>query len=117
MLDKIKGLGAQVANKASDAVEGITTSAREGVESLKNTAGTVTDALNEKAVRASTAQMCRILEIAMEEIKGRPLASRPVSLTASVTIGIAALEMQIQLEPPAPRSEAEGESGTLPPAI
>ncbi|MDQ3058945.1 MAG: hypothetical protein M3R45_05410 [Pseudomonadota bacterium] len=115
MLDKIKGLGAQVATKANDAVEGITTSAREGVESLKNTAGTITDALNEKAVRASTVQMCRILEIAMEEIKSRPLASRPVSLTASVTIGIAALEMQIQLEPPAP--EPERESGTFPPAV
>ena len=117
MLDKIKGLGAQVATRANDAVEGITASVKEGVESLTHTAGTVTDALNEKAVRASTAQICRILEIALEEIKGRPLASWPVSLTASVNIGIAALEMQIHLAPPGKENEGGSESRTLPPSV
>ena len=112
MLDKIKGFGAQVATKANDAVEGIATSVKDGVESLANTATTATGALNERAVRASTAQMCRILEIALEELKGRPLSSRPVSLTATVNIGIAALEMQIHLEPVEKAAESEGESGT-----
>jgi hypothetical protein len=59
----------------------------------------MTEALNEKAVRASTAQAYRILEIAIEELKERPLSARPISLTASVNVGIAALEMQIHLEP------------------
>ncbi len=117
MLDKIKGLGAQVATKANDAVGSITTSVKEGVESLSHGAGTVTGALNEKAVRASTAQLCRILEIALEEIKGRPLASRPVSLTATVNIGIAALEMQIHLEPPEKHNEGGSDAGTLPPGV
>jgi len=111
MFDKIKGLGAQVATRANDAVDGITTSVKGGVESLANTATTVSDALNEKAVRTSTAQMCRILEIAQEELKGRPLAQRPVSLTATVNFGIASLEMQIHLAPaagePAPASPPE----------
>lgn len=109
MLDKIKGLGAQVATRANDAVEGITTSVKGGVDSLTNTATSMTDALNEAAVRASTAQMCRILEIAMEELKGRPLSAQPVSLTATVNVGIAALEMQIHL----PTSENERGSESM----
>lgn len=107
MLDKIKELGAQVVTKANDAMEGITTSVKGGVDSLANTATSMTEALNEKAVRASTAQMCRILEIAIEELKTRPLSDRPVSLTATVNIGLASLEMQIHL----PSTERENERG------
>jgi len=99
MLDKIKSLGAQVTSKANETVDGIATTVKGGVEALANTAGNVTDAINEKAVRTSTAQMCNILEIALEELKERPLAKRPVSLTATVNFGIASLEMQIHLEP------------------
>lgn len=98
MLDKIKDLKTHVATKANDAVDGITTSVKGGIESLANTATTVTDNLNETAVRASTAQMCTILEIALDEMKGRPLSNRPVSLTATVNIGIASLQMQIDCE-------------------
>ena len=71
MLDKIKDLSAQVATRASDAAEGITTSVKGGVESLANSASSLTGSLNDRAVRASTAQMCSILEIALEELKGR----------------------------------------------
>lgn len=117
MLDKIKGLGAHVATKANDAVEGIATSVKGGVESLANTASSVTDTLNEKAVRASTAQMCSILEIALEELKARPLSSRPVSLTATVNIGIAALEMQVHLDPTEPDRQSAFELGGLPPSV
>ncbi|HAF45144.1 MAG: hypothetical protein A2100_00065 [Sideroxydans sp. GWF2_59_14] len=99
MFEKIKGLGSQVANKANDAVEGVTTSVKGGVESLAQTASDMTDALNEKAVRASTAQMCSILEIALDELKTRPLSAQPVSLKATVNIGIAALEMEIRVPP------------------
>ena len=111
MLEKIKGLGAQVATRANDAVDGMTTSIKGGVESLANTASNVTDALNEKAVRASTAQMCSILEIAVAELKSRPLSAQPVSLTATVNIGIASLDMQIHLQP----SEKDNECGVEPP--
>ena len=107
MLDKIKELGAQVATKANDAMEGITTSVKGGVDSLANTATNMTEALNEKAVRASTAQMCSILEIAIEELKTRPLSHQPVSLTATVNIGIASLEMRIHL-PPTEREKQTG---------
>ena|SRR6478672_6741180 len=99
MLEKIKDLSAQVTTRANNAVEGVKTSVKNGAEALAATAGTVTDAINEKAVRASTAQMCAILEIALDEIKGRPIAERPASLTATVNIGITSLEMQIQLTP------------------
>ncbi len=106
MFEKMKDFGAQVVTKANDAVEGITTSVKGGVESLANTATGVTDALNDKAVRASTAQMCSILEIAIEELKARPLSAQVVSLTASVNIGIAALEMQVNVQPTASASDA-----------
>lgn len=117
MFDKLKGLGAQVATKANDAVDGITTSVKGGVESLASTATTVTDALNEKAVRTSTAQMCSILEIAQQELKGRPLSSRPVSLTATVNFGIATLEMHIHLEPSETENEGEIQSVALPKSV
>lgn len=113
MLEKIKGLGAHVATKANDAVDGITSSVKGGVDSLANTATSMTDALNDKAVRASTAQMCSILEIALEELKARPLAERPVSLTATVNVGIASLEMQVHLQP----TEKELERDTGPTAV
>lgn len=114
MLETIKGIGAHVATKANDAVDGITTSVKGGVDSLANSAANMTDALNEKAVRASTAQMCRILEIAVEELKARPLSAQPVSLTATVNVGIAALEMQIHLQPVEKEKSRGGESTALP---
>ncbi len=107
MLEKIKDIGAQVANKANDAVEGVTTSVKGGVESLAQTASHMTDALNDKAVRASTAQMCSILEIALDELKSRPLSAQPVSLKTTVNIGIASLEMEVQLQPTAKENARE----------
>ncbi|MBU1427164.1 MAG: hypothetical protein KKH12_14620 [Gammaproteobacteria bacterium] len=101
MLDKIKGIGTQVATTANSAIEGVSATVKGGVESLAQTASSVSDALNEKAVRASTAQMCSILEIALDELKSRPLSERPVSLKTTVNIGIAALEMEIQVQPTA----------------
>ena len=106
MLDKIKDIGSQVATKATGAVDGITASVKGGVESLASSAGSMTETLNEKAVRVSTAQMCTILEIALEEVSRGPLAQRRVSLTASVNIGIAALEMQVHPDIVDPASEA-----------
>ena len=99
MLDKLRDISTQVATKATDAVDGIATSVKGGVESLANTASTATDTLNEKAVRLSTAQVCKILELAIDEMKGRPLSKQRVSLTATVNIGIAALEMQVHIDP------------------
>jgi hypothetical protein len=86
MLDKMKDLGSQALTKTSEALGAVTTSVSSGV-----------DTLNEKAVRASTAQMYRILEIALEELKKRPLADQPLSLTSSINIGVASLELQINL--------------------
>lgn len=86
MLDKMKDLGSQALVITNDAIGAVTTSVTSSVDSL-----------NEKAVRASTAQMYRILEIALEELKGRPLADQPLSLTSSINVGVAALELQIHL--------------------
>lgn len=86
MLDKMKDLGSQALVLTNDAIGAVTNSVTSGVDSL-----------NEKAVRASTAQMYRILEIALEELKGRPLADQPLSLTSSINVGVAALELQIHL--------------------
>ena len=99
MLDKMKDLGSQAANKANDAIGGISSTIKEGVGSFSSAASSMTESLNEKAVRASAGQVYRILEIAIEELKDRPLSDRPISLTAVVNIGIAALEMQVYLEP------------------
>lgn len=95
MLDKMKDLGSQALIKTNEAINTVTTSVTSGVDSL-----------NEKAVRASTAQMYRILEIALEELKGRPLADQPLSLTSTVNVGVAALELQIHLNQDQPQAAA-----------
>ncbi|MEN0035440.1 MAG: hypothetical protein AAGC78_00175 [Cellvibrio sp.] len=95
MLDKMKDLGSQALIKTNEAISTVTTSVTSGVDSL-----------NEKAVRASTAQMYRILEIALEELKGRPLADQPLSLTSTVNVGVAALELQIHLNQDQPQAAA-----------
>lgn len=99
MLEKIKGLGAQAATSATGAVQGISSSLKSGADAVANAATSVHETINETAVRVSTAQMCRIMEVAITELKSRPLSERPVSLTASVNFGIATLEMQIHLSP------------------
>ena len=86
MLDKMKDLGSHALTKTTEAIDAVTSSVSSGVDSL-----------NEKAVRASTAQMYRILEIALEELKNRPLAEQPLSLTSSINIGVASLELQVHL--------------------
>lgn len=99
MFEKIKGIGTQVATKANDAADGISATVKEGFDSVTNTAINVTEGLNEKAARSSSSQLCTILEIAIAELKTRPLSAHPISLSASVNIGICALEMQINLQP------------------
>lgn len=101
MLDKLKDIGSQVVSKTGDAVGGITTSVKGGMESLATSAGNMTDTLNEKAVRASTAQVCTILQIALDELQSKPLSEQRVTLTAAVNFGVAALEMQVHTEPAA----------------
>lgn len=90
----------------------IGTTVEEGRRAVVDTASSKADEFNEKAVRASTSQMCRMLEIAAEEIKARPLSAQPVSLAASLNIGIATLRMQIHLQPA--EQENSGESVVLP---
>jgi hypothetical protein len=99
VLEKIKDLSAQVASKAGVAMVDLAATVKDGAESLASTASSMTGTLNEKAVRASTAQMCSILEMAVQELHGRELSRRPVTLTASVTVGIASLQMQVHLDP------------------
>ena len=106
MLEKIKGLGADVATKANDKVGEITNSVMGGVESLTSSATNVTDTLNEKAVRASAAQMCTVLETALEEVKKRPLSKQPLALTVTVNIGFVSLQMQTRNEPKVTRQKA-----------
>jgi len=106
MLDKMKDIGSQAANKASDALGEIKSTLKDGVGSISSSAGSLTESLNEKAVRASTAQVVRILEIAIEELQNRPISTKPISLTASVNLGIAALEMQVHLgDQPSPSED------------
>jgi hypothetical protein len=126
MLDKIKDLRAQVASKAGVAMDDLASSVKVGAESLASTASSVTGSLNEKAVRASTSQMCSLLEIAMQELNGRELSRRPVTLTASVTVGIASLQMQVHLDahpgtdllvPPKPSPAEPTPPALVPPSV
>ena len=100
MFNKIKEIGTNVATKASEAVGDVSITMKQGMNSLSDAATVLSDSINEKAVRASTAQMCTILELAIDELKKNgPLSAWPVSLTSTVNIGVASLEMQIHLLP------------------
>lgn len=101
MLDKMKEIGSQALIKTNETISSVTSTVTSGVDSL-----------NEKAVRASTAQMYKILEIALEELKDRPLSTQPLTLTSSVNIGIASLELQIQLNQTATDSEVNTQTNS-----
>lgn len=109
MFEKIKGIGDQVATKANSAVEGIGTSVKKGVGEITNKTVGLIDTAHESAVRTSTAQMCRMLEIAISELKNSPLSAHNVSLTATVNTAVAALEMQIHLQPSEQENKNHGE--------
>jgi hypothetical protein len=102
MLDKMKDLGSQALIKTNETIEAVTASVSSGV-----------DTLNEKAVRASAAQMYRVLEIALEELKNRPLSDRPLSLTSTINVGVAALELQIHLNQEQPQTPAPSLEQTI----
>jgi hypothetical protein len=114
MLDRFKDLGNQVAYRANEAVEGVTSTVRDGVGNLAHAASTATGNLNDKAVRAATAQMCTILQAALEEVKSSPMGDRPVVLTASVNIGITALQMQVHCGPPGATPGGDAQSFAMP---
>lgn len=98
MLHKIKGIGGQVATTASDAAKGISTSVKHRAESIASATISATEAINDKTVRSTTAQICSTLEIAIDEIKSRPLSEHPISLTSSVDLGVFSMEIQVHLE-------------------
>lgn len=91
MFDKIKDVGAQALTRTGDALVGIADAVKEGAE-------TVAGSINETAVKASVAQMRRTLEIAIQELESSPLANRPLTLTASVNVGVTSLELQVHLD-------------------
>lgn len=107
MLDKLKGLGNQISSFATDAVDGVSSTVKVGAESIADAASAAAQTLNETAVRTAVDQMRRILEIAAEEIRQRPVLDRPVTLTAIVNIRFTALEMQVIVSPE--RSESKPE--------
>lgn len=103
MLDRMKGLGGQISSRATEAVDGIASSVRGGVENLSGAATGAVAALSEKAIRTAIEQMRSVLAIAAEELRERPVAGAPATLTASVTLGVTSLEIQVVLpEPGAP---------------
>ncbi len=95
MLDKIKGVGSQISNLATDAVDGVTSSVKGGAETIANAAGAVVSAISEKAVRTAVDQMRTVLQVSCEELRQRPVSDQPVTLTASINIGVTALQVQV----------------------
>ena len=99
MLEKIKGLGNQLTNLATDAVDGVTSSVKQGAENIVTVTGAAASAINEKAVRSSVEQMRVVLSVAVEELRQRPVSDQPVTLTTSVDFGLTSLQMQIVVNP------------------
>jgi hypothetical protein len=99
MFNKLTEIKNSVKTVAVDTAGGVSKTLQQGVDTLSDAATTFSDTVNDKAVKVATSQMCTILELAIEEISRRPISSRSLSLTSTVNIGIASLEMQIHLSP------------------
>ena len=112
MLDKIKGIGNQISNFAGDAVDGVTSSVKEGAGTIANAAGTAIATLSEKTVRSAVEQMRTVLQVAGEELRQRPVSDNPVTLTASVNIGVTALQVQVVIDGAAGSAIDGGSEGT-----
>ena len=99
MFETIKGIGTQLTTMASTAVDGVTSTVKDGANSVAGAASAAASTLNEKAIRAAVEQMRTVLHIAADDLKSRPVLNLPVTLTATIDIGFTALEMQVVIEP------------------
>jgi hypothetical protein len=97
MLKQMKDLGGQLSGKAAKAASGMVATIGEGVGSLAGTAGDVASGATDKTVRAAVDQLCNVLEIAVDQLRQRPLPAFRMTLTASVGLGATALQMQVVL--------------------
>lgn len=98
MLDKIKEVGGQLTTKASDAVEKVAATVKGGAETLAGAASGAASSLNEKAIRTAVDQMCTIVQVATDQLRQRPLPDSQVTLTASVNLGVTAVQIQVVLD-------------------
>jgi len=97
MLDRMKDIGNQISTKASEAAGGIKSTVKNGVENFTGVASDAASTLNEKAIRTSVEQLRTIIAIATEELRARPIAGAPATMTASVSIAGVSLEIQVTL--------------------
>lgn len=108
MLDRMKDLGNQLSTKASETADGIKSSVKSGVAGLAGAASDAASTLNEKAIRATVERMRTILAVATDELKTRPIAGAPATMTASVSIGGVALAIEVTLPDAATKQPGDG---------
>ena len=124
MLKRMKNLGEQLTDKAAKAAGGVVSTIGEGVGNLAGSAGNVALGATDKTVRAAVDQLCNVIEIAVDQLRQRPLPTSRVTLSASVGLGATALQMQVvltgdrlaQTSAGAEESGAEPEAGDETPA-
>jgi hypothetical protein len=113
MFDKIKSIGGQITTLAGDAADGVSATVKGGatviaqsasgaMHSVGKAAGEMQDKMSDAATRQAIAQMRDVMAIAIDELRQRPIHAGPVTLTAKVDVMIAALEIQIVVEPELP---------------
>ncbi len=120
MLDKIKGFGEQISNFASGAVDGVTSTVKEGASAVKDgahavadkatgavsaagqrvaeKAGQINDKVSDMATREAVAQLREVMAVAVEELRNKPISTSPVLLIAKVDIVLASLEIQMMVD-------------------
>jgi hypothetical protein len=114
MFDKIKNLGGQITSLAGDAVDGVSATVKGGADAIAQTAsgavhsvskaaGDLQDKVSDAATRQAISQMRDVMAIAIDELRQRPIHAGPITLTAKVDVMIAALEIQIVIDPEPPR--------------
>jgi hypothetical protein len=113
MLEKIKGFGGQITSLAQGAVEGVSSTVKDGASAVAGKAtgavsaathlvtekaGQLNDKVSDMATREAIAQIREVMAIAVEELRNKPISTSPVLLTAKVDIVLASLEIQMVVD-------------------
>jgi hypothetical protein len=118
MLDKFKNLGGQVGDAVSGAATSVVSTVKEGVGSAGSATmgavhaagervGELGNKITDSATREAMGQL-RTLLAAADELKKNPVSDKPVTLIARMDVMVAALEVQMVVEPPAAAARIEG---------
>ena len=93
----LKGFSDSVATTATKAKNGITEAAKESLTSISDFVSDKVSSTGDAAIRASVAQLKKVLDIAVDEYSKNPSSIANGAISASVNIGVISLQIEVSL--------------------